>query len=270
LGEASQVGWKPLVVETNLAVAQALRGVGKYEDAREALEEALYSAGTLGRDELALDAASALVSTVGDRLAKYEDGLRWNRVAQMFAGRLGRSDDLAAAQLAANLGTVYLTHGESDKALPLYEKALQIRRRILGDEHPDVALNLVSVGMAHHTHDEIKPAIEYYQRAIAILERTLGSEHPNLGTALNDLATAYNDLAQFDKALEVQLRAISIAQKALGPEHPTVARLLASIGATQVNRGDFAKARDTLTHALAVMEKALGPEHPDVAMTLMY
>ena len=58
----------------------------------------------------------------------------------------GEQTNTDAATSLNNLGLVYFNQEEYDKALPLFEKALQIRQKLLGDEHPEVATSLSNLG----------------------------------------------------------------------------------------------------------------------------
>ena len=40
--------------------------------------------------------------------------------------------------------------GHHDKALELYSQALEMRRRLLGDDHLDVAATIYNAGQTHH------------------------------------------------------------------------------------------------------------------------
>ncbi len=42
-----------------------------------------------------------------------------------------------------NLGSVYKSKGEYDKAIELYNKSLSIRKMVLGNQHPDVINNFL-------------------------------------------------------------------------------------------------------------------------------
>ena len=72
--------------------------------------------------------------------------------------------------------------GDYEKALPLYQRALEIREKVLGPQHPDVATTLNNLaGLYYHTasYEEALPLLE---RSLKILERKLGSSHPNFKT----------------------------------------------------------------------------------------
>ena len=73
--------------------------------------------------------------------------------------------------------------GKLDEATPLYLRALSVREKALGPNHPDVAQGCNNLGVLYYKqakHAEAKPLLE---RAVAIFTAALGPEHPNTKNA---------------------------------------------------------------------------------------
>ena len=51
----------------------------------------------------------------------------------------------AYAIILNNLGNLYYKMGEYEKAEPLFQQALDIRKEVLGENHPDYAASLKSL-----------------------------------------------------------------------------------------------------------------------------
>jgi tetratricopeptide (TPR) repeat protein len=68
--------------------------------------------------------------------------------------------------------------GDLQEASCLYERALEIRRRTLGEEHPDTAATLNNLALPLQAQDEYDEAHSLYERALATYEKTLGEDHP--------------------------------------------------------------------------------------------
>jgi tetratricopeptide (TPR) repeat protein len=56
--------------------------------------------------------------------------------------------------------------------------ALDIRRKVFGEEHPDVASSYNNIGGVYDSKGEYALALEYYQKALDILTKVYGAEHP--------------------------------------------------------------------------------------------
>ncbi|RUP45334.1 Tetratricopeptide repeat-domain-containing protein [Jimgerdemannia flammicorona] len=75
-----------------------------------------------------------------------------------------------------------------DKAEPLYERVLAIRKKVLGAEHPNTALDLCNLAFLYIGQGEYDQATSFLERALAIFEKVLGSEHQNMTKSLQALA----------------------------------------------------------------------------------
>jgi tetratricopeptide (TPR) repeat protein len=71
---------------------------------------------------------------------------------------------------------------------PLYLRALAIRERSLGAEHPDVAASLDSLAEIQRDKGRFDEAEQLYKRALAIRENKLGPAHPEVARSLTNLA----------------------------------------------------------------------------------
>ncbi len=151
---------------------------------------------------------------------------------------------------------------------PLYERALAIKEKVFGPEHPDTAESLNNLAVLLWYQGDSIGARPLYERALAIHEKVLGPEHPDTATSLNNLATflvAQGDLAGARPLFE---RALAIREKVLGLEHPHTAVGLSNLASLLQDQGDLAGARPLFERALAIREKVLGLEHPHTAAGL--
>ncbi|HKX30424.1 MAG TPA: tetratricopeptide repeat protein [Blastocatellia bacterium] len=158
--------------------------------------------------------------------------------------------------------------GKYDEALPLIERALEIRTRLLGPDHRDVAKAINSLGLIYYDKGEYPKAEQLLKRALAIIENSPGPENPDLAQYLNSLALVYRNRGEYAKAEPCYQRALAIWKKTLGPQHLNVAYLLNNLADLYRNRGESEKAEPLLHEALSVIAAAQGPEHPDVPIAL--
>jgi len=140
------------------------------------------------------------------------------------------------------------------KAEPLYQRALAIYEKVLGSEHPDVAISLNNLANFYYKKDHPK-AESLYLRAIAIRERALGLDHPDLAQSLNNLASLYQAKGNYLKAEPLYQRALAIRQKVLGSEHPAVASSLSNLAGFYETKGDITRAIVFQTRANDVIER---------------
>jgi tetratricopeptide (TPR) repeat protein len=113
--------------------------------------------------------------------------------------------------------------GKYDEALPSYQRALEIRERVLESGHPDVAAPISGLAILYYYEGEYVKAESLHRRALSIREKALGPNHPDVATSLNGLANLYWYKGDYAKAEPLHRRALSIRENALGPNHPSVA-----------------------------------------------
>jgi CHAT domain-containing protein/Tfp pilus assembly protein PilF len=155
-----------------------------------------------------------------------------------------------------------------DEAIPLFERALEIRERILGRDHRDVADVLNSLAILYYYKGDYMRAEPLCQRALIIREKALGPWHRDVADSLRDLAFICVDRGDYARAELLCQRALTIKERELGPEHPGLASYIHNLALFCQNQRDFVKAELLYRRALAIREKMPGPEHPDVAQTL--
>ncbi len=167
-----------------------------------------------------------------------------------------------------NWGLSLLSAGDYTEAEPLLRRALVIREKALGPDHPDTATALNNLAGLLESKGDYAGAEPLYHRSLAIAEKALGPDHPNTATSLNNLAALLKSKGDYAEAEPLYRRALAIWEKALGPDHPDTATSLNNLAALLRVKGDYAGAEPLHRRALAIWEKALGPDHPDTATSL--
>ncbi len=182
------------------------------------------------------------------------------------------TDDTSAweelALLLNNSGCYHYGRAAYAEAEPLYRRALAIREKTLGSDHPDVATSLNNLAALLYAQGKYAEAEPLYRRALAIREKALGPDHPSVATGLNNLAELLRVQGNYAEAEPLYRRALAIREKVLGPDHPNVATSLNNLAELLRVQGNYAEAESLYRRALAIDEKALGPDHPGVATDL--
>ncbi len=124
------------------------------------------------------------------------------------------------AQMSNDYARIYKLCGEYSSALPLYLKALKIKEKLLGEEHPDTATSYNDLAGHYVLMGEYEKAEPLSLKALKIQEKLLGEEHPYTATSYNNLAILYYNTEKYQKAYNSMKRAIEILEKVLPPEHP--------------------------------------------------
>lgn len=172
------------------------------------------------------------------------------------------------ATLSCKVAQYLQVRGRYQEAQSLLWRALSIRERCLGTEHPEVANVLNELAYVSYKQGVYDQAEALHLQAVALLERVLGCAHPDLVRALNDLAVLYSTQEKYSQAEALQRRAMQLDKHQHGPEHPTVANSLGNLALLARRQGHFGEAEDLYLKALHIFEQHLGEEHPRVGLAL--
>ena len=90
----------------------------------------------------------------------------------------------ALANSLNNLAMLYESQGRYNDAEPLYLQSLDIRKRQLGNDHPDVASSLNNLAVLYESQGKYLEAEDLAKQALIIYQNRLGNEHPNTQNAV--------------------------------------------------------------------------------------
>ncbi len=268
VAEAETLGDARLHGSALLLAGEVAELTGAYDESERLLGEAFDLALASGHHDDARAAATAMVSTVGYRKARPDEGLWWGRVARGLVTSLGLDGGLASTRLDNSLANVYVARGSYDEAQRLYERGVAIRERALGPDHPGVAGILNNLATLHFSRGSYDEAQRLHERTLAIDEGALGPDHPNIANSLTGLANVHHARGSYDEAQRLHERALAIWERALGPDHPDVAVSLNNLANVHSARDSYDEAQRLYERAIAIYEGALGPDHPHVALPL--
>jgi hypothetical protein len=84
---------------------------------------------------------------------------------------------IQSAQLS--LAALFRSRCEYDNALPIYEKCLEERERLLGNSHPETLLISNAVAYTLHLKGEHEQALPLLEESLAQWQAIHGQDHPN-------------------------------------------------------------------------------------------
>ena len=197
-------------------------------------------------------------------LAHYDKAIRHYEIALGIYTLSGGNDE-SIATLLNNLGLVWDSKGNYDKAIDYYEKALQINMKALGENHIEVATNYNNLGSAWQSKGDYDKAIDYFEKALQIDLNAFGGQHPKVATRFNNLGSAWYSKGKYNKAIDYYEKALQIDLNAFGDQHPNVGREYNNLGGAWYSKGKYNKAIDYYEKALQIDLNAFGDQHPNVA-----
>jgi hypothetical protein len=155
--------------------------------------------------------------------------------------------------------------GRYAEAQPLFEEALRIVRKALGEGHPDTARSYNGVAANLNSQGRYAEAQPLFEKALRIRRTALGEDHPTTAQSYNNVAYNLQAQGRYAEAQPLFQKALRIWRTALGEGHPDTARSYNNVAANLEAQGRYAEAQPLYEEALRIVRKALGEGHPDTA-----
>ncbi|MBI4852958.1 MAG: tetratricopeptide repeat protein, partial [Acidobacteria bacterium] len=165
------------------------------------------------------------------------------------------SEFVYKANALNELANLYYNNGNHAKAEPFYVQALDIRRKVLGDNHLDTSVSLNGLGFLYYSKGDYTKAEPFYIQALDIRKKSLGDNHPDTATILNNLGLLYNDKGDYTKAEPFYIQALDIRKKSLGNNHPNTILSFNRLATLYENMGEYSKAESIYIQALDISGK---------------
>lgn len=248
--------------ETKYSFEVRAVGQGKYTLQVEALRPVIET----DKELIEADELTAEVERLYDA-RKYKEALQIaERVLETRERILGEHYQIAYS--LEDIAAIKMALLEYSAAEPMLLKALALREKFQGADHPSVGKTLSSLGRLSRLRGNYKGAEDYYSRALGIWRRTLGSEHIETAKLMGNLAMIYRMRGDYESAERDIREALKVLEKRLGAEHPDVAWSTQNLAIVLQDRGSYMEAEKSYLKALAIYEKVEGAESADVAATL--
>jgi tetratricopeptide (TPR) repeat protein/CHAT domain-containing protein len=167
-----------------------------------------------------------------------------------------------------NLAELYRMQGYLLLAKPLYTEVLDLRKKLLGDSHPDVAQALNNLAVFYVSQGLYSEAENNFFAALDIFKFNLGDEHEQIANYLNNIAEVYREQGRFEDAEKMHLEALNMRKRLLGESHSDIAQSLDNLAAVYENQARYSDAEKMHLAALAMRKDLLGDEHWYVAVSL--
>jgi CHAT domain-containing protein/predicted negative regulator of RcsB-dependent stress response len=242
--------------------AEALIGLGKYEDADKILQEAIGKCKDSKNNEVLKAITQSSLGYLHLNQGRFDQALEHLTAAS--ATLQERGSPLETAQALTNLGSTYNSTGKYLQAEEQFQMALSLRQSELPDTHELIANSYNNLGFVNNAIDPDK-AIEYFEKATAIYEKLYGKDHSKMAIANTNLGFAYAQIELYGDAINYYETALAIWEKVNPQPTPSKAFVLSSLGYTYTRLNDNKTALEFYDKAMAMYEASYGKKHPDIA-----
>jgi tetratricopeptide (TPR) repeat protein len=170
------------------------------------------------------------------------------------------AESTAIARLLTRLGLLSWWQGELEDALLQCERSLDMRKRLLDANDPDLGGSHQNLARLRLARKERVEARKHCNQALAIFEAR-GHEQANVATSLTILGHIEKEEDCLPAAQELFEEAGRIYEKTLSANHPAYATSLLNLAEVLEGQGKVTEAREYLERALGIYIGTMGPDH---------
>jgi CHAT domain-containing protein/tetratricopeptide (TPR) repeat protein len=156
-----------------------------------------------------------------------------------------------------------------EQALAEAEKALAVRRRLLGEEHWLTLDSLFQVSFMQKEMGRYELARAMYAQLPELARKARGELSPSHAISLHNLGDFYLDMGEWQKAKATFENALNISKQVFGERDPNYATTLNSLAVTNESLGDYVSAEAIHKQALKLRLEVVGPRGVDYAHSVL-
>jgi hypothetical protein len=263
---ARGVGYEPLLADALATRSWLELESGESEAAVTTLEEAVWMALGAHRDDIAAESAAQLTGVLGYSLARPADSARWDKIADALVRRLGPGHDRIRSWLLQDRANADQRAGNPKKAAGEYELALELKRKALPPNDPDIPRTYYSIALNDIYLKDGRAALPAAEQALTLYRADYGSASPLLWVTLDTRAEVLELLGRYAEAETDLSSALERVEGLMGSNHAWTAIVLNDLGKALLGEGKLRQSIPILERALRIREQS-EPSPGDVAET---
>ncbi len=207
-----------------------------------------------------------MLSGVDPAFAQGKDTVLLRRILDGTATRI--ETELAGqpeveAAVRNTIGATYQALGEYTPAQRHLETALEARRRVLGDNHPETLESINNMGVLLEAQGKLAEAEPYYRGALEGRRRVLSDDHADTLQSISNLGAILQLQGKFAEAEPYYREALDGRRRVLGADHADTLESISNMGFFLQTQGKLAEAEPYWRQALEGLRRVLGDDHPD-------
>jgi serine/threonine protein kinase/tetratricopeptide (TPR) repeat protein len=190
-----------------------------------------------------------------------------DRASETVATKLA-DRPLVEAAVRYTLSITYDSLGRVDLALPHAQASFDIRKKNLGDEHPDTLRSLCKLAVVLQNMGRLREAEPLYRQAVETGRRVLGPDDTFLLRWSCDYARTLQDLGRLDEAEILCRDVLARRRRVLGEEHQDTLTSMHMLGSVLLHLQRYDEAEGLFRQDLEKRRRVLGELSPDTILSI--
>jgi tetratricopeptide (TPR) repeat protein len=213
-----------------------------------------------------------LCCAISQGLSSYDYGLRQLifqhiKASESYGSQIGLSKKYYDDKWE-NFIFVIRENGGWEHAEQLGVQVMDMRKKVLGAEHPDTLLSMTNLATTYADMGNLHQAEQLESQVFNMRKKLLGTEHPDILESMANLATIYSKKGKWNEAEQLEVQVLNMRKKVLGAEHPDTLLSMANLATTYSKKRKWDEAEQLEVQVLVMRKKVLGAEHPDTLISM--
>ncbi len=179
-----------------------------------------------------------------EKAGNHRDALRAVQESHQIRTAVLGEDHWSTGYCIAWTGTVYRGLGESERAEEWFRRAVDNRKKCLGDKHPNYGTALDNLAGMCADRGDFAAAEPLKRQSLEIRKAAYGGNDPTYAIGLHNLAYLYMEMNRYDQAEPLFRDALRINKQALGDKSKSYAHNLDGLAQLLYQKQDYARAGD--------------------------
>ena len=244
----------PDSIRSEIALSLLLLDRNKKDEAAQLAGDALAKAKRQSSPDRALLADALLAEgRVASGRGEYEEAVPPLSEAVKLYSTGSPTAELSEALTALANTQYYL--GRVDLAEPLNQRLLDMDRKLFGEAHPNVGIDLYNLGNIALDRAQFAQAERLFEQALRINRAWYTTEHPRTANTLLMLGQAVDSLGHPREAADLYQEALDIYTRVYGKEHERIAQVLTYQGSLAMKLGQLDQAAGYFGRAAEIFKK---------------
>jgi tetratricopeptide (TPR) repeat protein len=190
-----------------------------------------------------------------------------DRAAAGVAGKFGKQP-LVEASIRQTIGDTYRDLGLYPDAQRQMERAVEIRRRVLGGEHRETLASMQKLAVLYGDEGKYASAELLYTKVLELRTRTLGEDNPDTMDTMDNLASVYSDEGKYPQAEALFTKILGVQRRLLGEKDSNTLDTMGNLAILYFNQGNYERAEPLFTKIFEIRRQTQGEEHPDTLISM--
>lgn len=189
-------------------------------------------------------------------------------IKETFVDRIEINIEKELANTQIDLAKLYFKQAKFKEAEDFYKDALEIRKEVLGDKDPEVAVVYNNLGSVYFSQGKCEEAKGYFLKALGIFDTSVSENKIAVAKTLTNLAGVYEFEANFNEANISLQKALNIYEEHGELNSINGLSAINLLGILYLSQARYEEAEKYISQALDIAKSILGKNHITTAVIM--